>query len=113
MTISIRAEKRNTHRLVKESAMSKFVPQEMGWQPDLPDARDYTFRHPKVLSLLRKLQQSRPNELPDEVDLRCDSDGEYFTEPQDQGLLNSSAAFAAISLIEYFERRIHGRTFEG
>lgn len=93
--------------------MSKFVPKGMGWIPDLPDARDLTFRHPEVLSLLRGLKQSEQESQPDSVDLRQDSEGEYLTTPEDQRSLNSSSAFAVLSLIEYFERRVHGRTFEG
>lgn len=93
--------------------MFPFVPQGLGWQPDLPDARDYTFRHPDVLSLLWRLSPSPRKTLPDAVDLRSDGEGEYFSPPGDQGSLNSSSAFAVLSLVEYFERRIHGRTFEG
>lgn len=85
----------------------------MGWQPDLPDARDYTLQHPEVLPLLHKLKRPRHWELPDEVDLRSDTEGEYFTETEDQGPLNSSTAFAVLALIEYFERRLYGHTFEG
>lgn len=86
----------------------------MGWIPDLPDARDYTFRHEAVVTLLRrKLKRTRRKKLPDAVDLRYGDDGEcYFSEPDDQGPLNSSSACAVISLVEYFERRIRGRTFE-
>ncbi len=85
----------------------------MGWSPDLPDARDYTYRHDKVLKLLRRLKRSRRKTLPNEVDLRRDDDGEYFTPPEDQGPLNCSAACAVLGLVEYFERRVRGRTFEG
>jgi len=93
--------------------VSKFVPQGMGWRPDLPDARDYTYRHEEVLPLLCRLAPAPDEELPDEVDLRRDDEGEYFTAPEDQGPLNCSSAFAVLSLVEYFERRVHGRTFEG
>lgn len=93
--------------------MSKFVPQGMGWIPDLPDTRDFTFRHPEVLSLLRQFKQAKQEAMQDDVDLHRDSEGEYFTTPEDQGSLNSSSAFAVLSLLEYFERRVYGRTFEG
>jgi C1A family cysteine protease len=85
----------------------------MGWIPDLPDPRDYTWRHDEVLPLLRRLKSARSKNLPDEIDLRSDGDGDYFTPVEDQGPLNSSTAFAVLNLVEYFERRIHGRTFEG
>lgn len=96
-----------------EDDVTTFVPQGMGWLPDLPDARDYTFRHPQVLELLRALQAAPDASSADQVDLRCDCEGEYFNEPRNQGSLNSSTAFAVLSLVEYFERRLHGRTFEG
>ena len=41
--------------------MSIIVPQGMGWIPDLPDARDYTYRHEEVLRLLRRLKQTSPS----------------------------------------------------
>ena len=85
----------------------------MGWQPDLPDSRDYTFRHPEVLQLLRQLKPSPRKTLPDAIDLRRDSEGEYFAPPGNQGPVNSSSAFAVLGLVEYFERRVRGRVFEG
>jgi C1A family cysteine protease len=98
---------------VIELAVSKFVPPAMGWIPDLPDARDYTYRHDEVLQLLGRLKRSRRKTLPNEVDLRRDDDGEYFSPPENQGPLNCSAACAVLGLVEYFERRVRGRTFEG
>ena len=93
--------------------MSTFIPQGMGWHPDLPDARDYTDRHDAVLPLLRRLKRSRRKTLPSEVDLRCEDEAEYLTPPEDQGPLNCSSICAVLSLVEYFERRVRGRTFEG
>ncbi len=93
--------------------MLNFVPQAMGWLPDLPDARDFTFRNPYVLSLLRRLKWPEVDPVPDSIDLRQDSEGEYFGPVEDQGKLNSSTAFAALNLFEYFERRIGGRCYQG
>lgn len=92
--------------------MSHLIPHRLGWIPDLPDPRDYTLRHTAVLSLLEQLKLSRQKPLPDFVDLRCDDEGEYFTQPEDQGPINSSTAFAVLSLVEYFERRTLGRAFK-
>ena len=92
--------------------MPTFVPAGMGWHPDLPDARDFTYRHESVLSRLGRLKRRR-GKLPREVDLRNEDDAEYLTLPDDQGPLNCSSICSALSLIEYFERRVHGRTFEG
>jgi C1A family cysteine protease len=85
----------------------------MGWQPDLPDPRDFTFRHDRVLRLLRRLKRARPATLPAEVDLCGDGDAQFFTTPKDQGPLNCSSACAVLGLVEYFERRVCGRTFSG
>ena len=93
--------------------MSKFVPTGLGWIPDLPDDRDYTPGHDHILRLLRSLKRYKRKTLPKEVDLRRDEDGEYFTAPEDQGSLNCSCAFSILSLVEYFERRGRGRTFDG
>jgi C1A family cysteine protease len=85
----------------------------MGWHPDLPDARDYTPRHDEVLPLLRTLKPTGRKTLPRQVDLRRDEHGEYFSGVDNQRGLNCSSACAILSLVEYFERRSCGRTFEG
>jgi len=95
--------------------VSTFIPPGLGWIPDLPDPRDYTCRHEHVRKLLEKLPFPAGDDLPDEVDLRIgDEEGEYFfTDAEDQGPLNSSTAFAVLGLLEYWERRVHGRVFKG
>ena len=86
----------------------------MGWIPDPPDPRDFTLRHDAILSRLRRLTRGPQKKLPDRVDLCRGDEGEFFfLETFDQGKLNSSSTFAVLSLFEYFERRIRGRTFEG
>jgi len=88
----------------------KFIPQGMGWIPDVPDPRDYTIRHEDVLARLRQFN-AMPSELPDKVDLRQGDEGEtFFTDSEGQGPLNSSTAFAVHGLVEFFARR-EGRTF--
>jgi len=92
--------------------MAKFVLRGMGWQPDLPDGRDYTFRTPDVHRLLLSLPVRRELDQSDVVDLRRECDTEHFTDVDDQGELNASSAFAALAAVEYFERRIAGRTYD-
>lgn len=85
----------------------------MGWIPDLPDPRDNSYQHDDISSILQQVDLKSRN-LPEEVDLRFGDEGEeFFSEVEDQGVLNSSTSFAILSLVEYFERRLHGRTFEG
>ncbi|MEM1070095.1 MAG: cysteine protease, partial [Planctomycetota bacterium] len=93
--------------------MSTPCPLRLGWIPDVPDARDYSCRHARVTPLLMRLNWSPAIRVPDEVDLQSDDEGEYFRPVEDQGDLNSSAAFAVLSLVEYFERRVRGHTFDG
>ena len=85
----------------------------MGWIPDLPDPRDYTYRHRSVIPLLEELNRDDQTSPPAEVDLRRVCEEEFLPPPEDQRRLNTSTAFAALSLVEYFERRVYGRTFEG
>ncbi len=105
--------------------MSKFIPRGFGWIPDLPDPRDYSSVHEEILPLLQGLprnwthgKQNAASKcasmvIPDQVDLRTGDEGErYFTEVEDQGAVHSSTAFTVLSLVEYFQRRIHGRTFD-
>lgn len=95
--------------------MTKFSARGYGWIPDLPDPRDYTVRQEEVAAVLLQLPELAAEELPEEVDLTTgDEDGAvFFGEVEDQGAVHSSTAFAVLDLVEYFERRIHGRTFEG
>jgi len=84
----------------------------MGWIPDLPDPRDYTPQHQDVRPFLARLKRRRGRDLPAKVDLREDGDGVYFSPVEDQRSLGCSAVFACLSLVEYFERRALGNTFE-
>ncbi|HVU88288.1 MAG TPA: C1 family peptidase [Pirellulales bacterium] len=86
--------------------MSQFEPQGTGWQPSLPDFRDFTPESPPVQQLLQQLFDAGATVPPTEprVDLT-----EYFVDPWDQLGLQSSSAHACLGLLEYFERRAHGR----
>ena len=79
-----------------------------GWQPDLPDQRDYTVQHAAVQRLLRRLKPA-PDQagLPVQVDWR-----EYCAPIQDQGGLPTSSAHACVALVQYFERRAIGRLLQ-
>jgi C1A family cysteine protease len=86
--------------------MDVFSPPGVGWQRDLPDFRDYAPEHPEVDRILHRLRLSQSADwrrIPS-VDLR-----EFFPGASNQRNTNSSAAHACVALIEYFERRAHGR----
>src|SRR5262249_50908193 len=86
--------------------MSKFIPQGLGWHRDLPDLRDYSPAHPEIQTIFRRLKRPRGarSQRPARVDWR-----EYCSPVEDQKELNSSAAHACVGLIQYFERRAHGK----
>ena len=94
----------------------------MGWLPDRPDVRDYVSTTPavqqklsaagsKTVRLLAEraaaVEQGSADpagELPASVDLR-----EWFSPVEDQGELGSCTANAACGIVEYYQRRAHGR----
>ena len=80
----------------------------MGWQRDLPDFRDYGPEHEAVAPLLGKTAavhaKKQTAALPTAVDLRA-----WCSPVENQGQLGSCTANAVVGLVEYFERRAHGR----
>lgn len=87
--------------------METFATRDLSWCADLPDFRDLTPRSAPVHALLSKLklQRRRGSRIrPAKCDLR-----DYFPAPFDQGELPTSSANACVAMIEYFERRSHGR----
>src|SRR5437899_2421400 len=82
----------------------------MGWQPDLPDFRDFTPQAPAVESVLSKssLLKAVAAALPPSMDLR-----QWCSPIEDQGDLGSCTANAGVGLLEYYERRAFGRYLDG
>jgi len=86
------------------------VPVGMGWLRDLPDFRDYTPDNIAIAPHLDAIGVSKPQDLPvpASVDLRP-----YCSPIEDQGALGSCTANAVTGLVEYFERRAHGKHIDG
>ncbi|NLX97031.1 MAG: C1 family peptidase [Rhodopirellula sp.] len=85
--------------------MNKFVPDGLGWQPDLPDPLDY---EPGIETIAKMLEGLPPTKLrPERADWR-----EYCDEVTDQQWLRASSAHACLGLIQYFERRANGHLIE-
>jgi C1A family cysteine protease len=86
--------------------MAHYEPRGFGWLPSVPDFRDYSPDSPPASDLFKQLGPPRPaNGTPaTSVDLR-----DYFVEVYDQLNLGSSTAHACAGLVQYFERRAHGR----
>ena len=78
----------------------------MGWLRDLPDFRDYTAENETVKPQLEAIgaADAEAVQLPATVDLR-----QYCSPIENQLSLGSCTANAAAGLVEYFERRAHGR----
>ena len=82
----------------------------MGWTRDLPDVRDYGTDTPEVAAVLKgsKALKRARKAMPSTVDLRADC-----SPIEDQGALGSCTANAGVGLLEYFERRAHGKYLDG
>lgn len=80
-----------------------------GWIPDPPDPRDYAVDHPLVRPFMDRagIADARAA-LPASVDLTP-----FFPRVIDQGPLHSCTAATGAALVSYFQRKAHGRTFEG
>jgi C1A family cysteine protease len=78
----------------------------MGWLRDLPDFRDYTTEDETVKPQLEEIGAADAEAVstPATIDLRP-----YCSPIENQGSLGSCTANATVGLVEYFERRAHGR----
>lgn len=103
----------------------------LGWLPDYPDIRDFSYEQEKVSDKLQVLQQkdsisemlkkvgvsgfestplkpksgkTQSHSLPPSADLR-----EWCSPIENQGDLGSCTANACVGLVEYFERRAFGK----
>lgn len=80
----------------------------MGWLPDYPDMRDYTFlskellekKEIKDLVFPTGLQNANASTLPSSVDLR-----RWCSPVEDQGAIGSCTAHAGVGIVEYYEKR--------
>lgn len=90
--------------------MRKHTPHGLGWQPDLPDVRDYTAETPAVKAVLAKSRglQAPTSSLPKAIDLSSSC-----SPIEDQGDLGSCTAQAGVGLFEYYQRRAYGRHIDG
>ena len=82
-----------------------------GWLPPLPDLRDFTDAEPRIVEIVKKLGLPRGREarsVPSSVDLRS-----WCSPVEDQKILGSCSAHAAVGIVEYFQRRAFGRHIEG
>jgi C1A family cysteine protease len=83
----------------------------MGWLPDYPSFKDYTPQTTKVVNMFKKVDLDETLKtkvlkisLPAKKDLR-----KWCSPIEDQETIGSCTANAAVGLVEYFERRSHGK----
>lgn len=78
----------------------------MGWQPDLPDFRDYTQETDAIAKTLVKSGplKAAAKKQPISIDLR-----RWCSPIEDQKDLGSCTANAGVGMYEYFERRAFGK----
>lgn len=90
--------------------MKQTTPYGLGWQPDLPDIRDYTADHPEVRGILAESKglQAAASSLPKKVNL-----AEWCSPIEDQGNLGSCTAQAGVGLFEYYQRRAYNEHLDG
>jgi C1A family cysteine protease len=84
----------------------------MGWLPDYPDIRDYTFASKELLNKKEihelvsptGLGKAGSTTLPSSVDLR-----RWCPPIEDQGELGSCTANAGVGMVEYYEKKAFGK----
>jgi len=83
-----------------------------GWLPDIPDLRDFNDDHPEILKMVENLGITKAKKtkvtLPVTVDLR-----QWCSPIENQMMLGSCTAHAAVGIVEYFERRAFNRHIDG
>jgi C1A family cysteine protease len=86
------------------------LPKRLGWKRDLPDFRDFTVLSPDIkgIRLRSKLLKKTLKNSPLAVDLR-----KWCSPVEDQGNLGSCTAHAGVGLIEFFQKRVHGKFLDG
>jgi C1A family cysteine protease len=77
-----------------------------GWHRDVPDHRDFTLRHPIIAAATGRLAAG-DGQRPEQVDWR-----DYCAPVEDQRQMAASSVHACIGMVQYFERRAHGRQIQ-
>lgn len=80
-----------------------------GWLPPMPDLRDYSVEREEIKGMAKKLGLAVESlSLPATVDLR-----RWCSPIENQLNLGSCTAHAGVGMVEYFQRRAHGKHIEG
>jgi C1A family cysteine protease len=82
----------------------------LGWLRDLPDPRDFSAEHECVKALRSVGTRSRSSRSPRPASVNLE---EYFPPVEGAPALAGCTAQSCAALVEYFERRAHGRAFVG
>jgi C1A family cysteine protease len=80
-----------------------------GWLPPMPDLRDYSLEHQDVIVMSQKLGLfGKTLSLPPTADLRP-----WCSPVENQLSLGSCSAHAGMGIVEYFEKKAHGKHIDG
>ena len=74
-----------------------------GWHRDVPDHRDLTLRHEEIVAATAALP-ALDGQHPERIDWR-----EYCPPVEDQQRLATASVHACLGMVQYFDRRAHGR----
>lgn len=90
--------------------MSEHEDRGLGYRRDLPDVRDLNLHSEPIKALTRnsKALKKVAKTLPGAVDLRP-----WCSPVEDQKSLGSCTAHAGVGLLEYYQRRAHGKHIDG
>ncbi len=82
----------------------------MGWQPDIPDIRDFTIESDGIKEVLGRSKPLKAGKAqkPKKIDLR-----KWCSPVEDQENLGSCTANAGVGLLEYYQKRAYGKYLNG
>ncbi len=83
-----------------------------GWLPPRPDLRDFTEEQPDIAALAKKMgvpqARAKAPKLRQKIDL-----SPWCSAIENQGVIGSCTAHAAVGIVEYFEKRAFGQHIDG
>lgn len=80
-----------------------------GWLPPMPDLRDYSVEHEKIKGLGKKLGiRDETTTIPESVNLRP-----WCSPVENQLSIGSCTAHATVGMVEYLQKRAHGKYIDG
>ena len=80
-----------------------------GWLPPMPDLRDYSPQDKQVKEMAKKIGLNNNKlSVPSSIDLRS-----WCSPVENQESLGACTAHAGVGIVEYFQKRAHGKYLDG